>query len=182
VAIDDASVGTVAWGQVDYAKASDNQYAAADLSTTGLITHYLKVTGFGFALPLNAMVEGIRVDIERWRYNPGNIRDYRVRLLKGGAIGSTDRADTGTDWPESDTYKSYGDAADLWGDTWGPGDINDPGFGAVLSATAVTGYTGLYALVDHMRITVFYSIASAPMRHRAVIADSAGTVKGQIMS
>jgi hypothetical protein len=179
---DDASVGTEAWGNLDYAKASDNQYAAVPLPTTGLITHYLKVTGFGFALSPNAVVKGIRVDIERRRSGVGNIRDYRVRLVKGGIIGSIDRGDTVTDWPTSDIYKSYGDAADLWGDTWGPGHINDPGFGAVLSATAVAGGGELIAAVDHVRISVYYTVATAPMRHRAIIADSAGTVKGQIMS
>ncbi len=37
------------------------------LAHTGWDTQYLKMTNFGFSIPSNAVIDGIKVDIERWR-------------------------------------------------------------------------------------------------------------------
>jgi hypothetical protein len=72
-------------------------------------------------------------------------KDYAVKIVKAdGTIGSTNKADTGTNWPSSDTYKSYGASNDLWGESWTPADINDADFGAVLSVTYVSLHQSYY--------------------------------------
>ena len=48
-------------------------------------------------------------------HNEG-VYDYAVRIIKGGTIGSTDRA-SGTAWSSSSAYTTYGSSSDLWGET-----------------------------------------------------------------
>jgi hypothetical protein len=151
---DDASVGITAWSNPNNAKVSDNIYAIAIA-----VSHYLKATNFGFSIPTGATVNGILVEIERkvivesgW-----GIKDVNVKIVKAdGSIGSTNKADTVNNWPTSDTYKSYGGTTDLWGETLIPADINNSNFGVVLNITANSGDDT--ANVDHIRITVYYSI------------------------
>ncbi|HXB12560.1 MAG TPA: hypothetical protein VNZ45_11270, partial [Bacteroidia bacterium] len=57
-------------------------------------------------------------------------------------------------WPDTDTYQTYGGAGNLWGTTWLPSDINSPSFGLSFQADA----SNSIASVDHIRMTVYYSI------------------------
>lgn len=79
--------------------------------------------------------------------------DNSVRLKKSSGLVGTDKAQTGVEWPETDTYVSYGSLSDLWGASWTIAEINNSGFGADLSAIVQNGS----ATVDHMRMTVFTS-------------------------
>jgi hypothetical protein len=82
--------------------------------------------------------------------------DNAVRIVKGGTIGSTDKS-RATEWPTTDTYLSYGDATELWGETWTPSDINASDFGTALSGKETQG--NIFTLnVDHVRITIYYSL------------------------
>jgi len=56
-----AAPGTVAWSNPNNITASDNSYATASNGTTQTIT----ASNFGFALPSNAVIDGIEVSIER---------------------------------------------------------------------------------------------------------------------
>jgi hypothetical protein len=129
-AVSNSSFGTTAWTNPGNAEASDNMFAVA--APGGSPTQYLEVTNFGFALPGTAIIDGISVAIER-KSAAGTITDARVRIVKGGVIGTTDEAAPGA-WPTSDTVANYGGASDLWGETWTPSDINGAGFGVVVSA------------------------------------------------
>lgn len=140
------------WSNVSNAGASDNSYATASL-TLNSPTHYLKATNFGFSIPGGSVIEGILVEIEHKESASTVAKDNRVRIVKGGTIGSTDKANA-AEWPTSDTYQEYGAFNDLWGETWSATDINDSGFGVVLSAIGLGTGT---ASVDHIRITVYYS-------------------------
>jgi hypothetical protein len=95
---------------------------------------------------------GIVVEIERKASGASVAQDNRVRIVKGGTIGTTDKA-SGSAWPTIDAYASYGADDDLWGETWTDSDINDSGFGVALSAI---GLGNGQASVDHIRITVYY--------------------------
>jgi hypothetical protein len=152
---DDASVGTVAWTSPDNAKASDDAYASAVLASLH-VSHYLKATGFGLAVPSEATILGILAEVELKKSGIGAVVDSGVRIVKGGNIGSTEMA-SAVVWPTSDTYRFYGGATDLCGETWTPADINDPGFGIAISAMAFPGAT---AYIDHIRLFVFWTIAT----------------------
>jgi hypothetical protein len=84
-----------------------------------------------------------------------NCSDARVRIVKGGTIGSTDKA-SGSAWPGSDAYETYGSSSDLWGETWTDSDINDSGFGMAIAASGTCE-----ARIDHIEITVHYTEAPA---------------------
>jgi len=151
--VDDASVGTVAWSNPANAQYSDNVYASVTLNS-GIISHYLKATGFGFSIPSNATINGILVEVER-KAAAGTIGDYSVKLVKGGAISGNNKADTTNNWPTTDTYKSYGGSTDLWGLSWTAADINASNFGM---AIACRGYAAnSISYIDHIRITVYYT-------------------------
>lgn len=92
----------------------------------------------------NFFAEGVLV------HNAG-VYDHRVRIIKNGAIGTTDKA-TADAWPlGSDIYATYGGSSDLWGETWTPSDVNSANFGVAISAYG-TGYTYNY--------TSYYLLAS----------------------
>lgn len=116
-------------------------------------SHYLKATNFGFSIPGGSTIEGIVVEVERKESGSNVAKDYRVRIIKGGSIGSTDKANA-SEWPTSDTYQSYGAFNDVWGETWSASDINDSGFGVAIAALGLGTGT---AYIDHIRITVYYS-------------------------
>lgn len=161
---DDATVGTKQWGDdwapgkvPNNAKASDGVYAEA-LSGGDEISHYLKATNFGFAIPSGATINGILVEIEKIkRYDEygGTCRDNIVSIVKAdGTVGSTNKAITGSEWSTIESYVSYGSSSDLWGETWDASKINDVDFGVVLSAHVV--WDG-WADVDHIQITIYYT-------------------------
>ena len=93
--------------------------------------------------------------------NGHQISDNSIRLAKGGTISGNDKS-TGAIWPASDTntYVSYGNATDLWGLNWTPADVNGSGFGAVISAIKGNGNSLRTAYVDHIRITVYYTLVA----------------------
>jgi len=131
--------------------ANDGLYAQA--APGGGDTHYLHGNNYAFNIPPPAKILGIQIDIVR-HSSVGNITDARVRLVKGGVVGTTDEADTINTWPTSDATKTYGGPSDLWGDTWTAADINMSSFGMVLSATGNFDT----ALVNVMTMTIYYTL------------------------
>ena len=158
---DDSAHGFSAWSNPGNAAASDDTYATCSL-VTGMASHYLKATNFGFAIPSGATIEGIILEVEKKATAAfGNVTDSRVRIVKGGTVGSTDKG-TGATWPAADEYVQYGGVADLWGETWTDSDINSSTFGVVIAAT--TGSVSETASVDQIRLTVFYSEGGGPVQ------------------
>lgn len=156
--IDDNGIGTKAWATLTGPLTSDNAYASA-VVTDGETTHYLKCTGYGFAIPANAIIEGITVGVERWADNT-NLQDAAMRIVKGNAIGATDRSNVGT-YPSADpnTYDNHGGVTDLWGTTWTPADINAENFGTALASRKSNTTGGNRTIrVDHLAISVAYRL------------------------
>ena len=154
--VNDTGVGTVAWSSPGNATASDNVRASASVPTTAS-SNYLKATNFGFTLPAGAIINGIKLEIEKQAVSL-DVLDNRIRLVKGGVIGTVDR-NNGSAWPGTDTYVTHGSSSDLWGDTWTASDINDTGFGFAASCTNNDAIT-ISCLIDHGRITITYTPGS----------------------
>ena len=85
---------------------------------------------FNLQVPASAVIDGIEVGIEK-RSSVGTVLDGRVRIVKGGVVGATDRSD-GPSWPTADTAVTYGGSSDLWGETWTAADVNASGFGGAI--------------------------------------------------
>lgn len=141
---DNADVGTLTWALPYAVATSDNIDSTANTAAPPLATtHYLKATNFGFNIPSDATINGIKVEIEkRGSINDGDndyVRDKTIKIIKAdGTLGTTNKAVAGN-WDTTDTYVTYGSSSDLWGETWAPGDINDADFGVVISADILTG-------------------------------------------
>lgn len=159
-AADNSSIGTVAWTDVNNALIQNDSWASAILTESNNTSHYLKVTGFGFSIPDDATIEGIKVEVDRHESSgtPLRVSDNSVKLVKGGVISGTDKS-AGLLWPSSDTdqYVTYGSLTDRWGLDWTYADINSLDFGVVISAAKDSSGDPRVAYVDHVQITVSYS-------------------------
>ena len=154
LAVNDTGVGTVAWTTVTNVYSSDTNYATAALSNS--ISNYIKATTFGFSIPAGNLINGIYVEVELKASLVNKIKDYKVNIVKGGAIGTTNRAYSDT-WDTTEAYIGYGSSVDLWGETWTLTDINASNFGVAFSAQCSGVGCIATASVNHIRITVYYS-------------------------
>ncbi len=87
-------------------------------------------------------------------------RDDQVFIVKSdGTIGTTNKSGN-LYWNNTDTYKSFGSASDLWGEVWTAEDINDIDFGVVFAGkeTNPEKLSANTTYVDHIRITVYYTL------------------------
>ena len=144
------------WVSITNIGADDGVYTSITAASYDAndISYRAKAQGFGFALPSDAVVDGIIVQIER-KVAAGSAVDYRVQLLdETGSLVGDNKADTATAWPAADTMKTYGDITDLWGWTTTTADkINNANFGVVFSVKATGANTDIY--VDYIRVTVY---------------------------
>src|SRR2546423_1043610 len=127
-------------------------------------TDYLVATNFGFSIPVNALISGVVVEIERSDAN-AKTGDYSIKLVKNGTIGGGDKA-TGLTYPVTDAYQSYGGSNDMWGNSFTPADINSSSFGVAVAAKRnFAGILGGQTLgkIDHIRITVYYNFFTLPV-------------------
>lgn len=150
-------VGSTVWLNTGNASASDNAYAQI-VGTTNL-SQYLQATNFSFSIPSGGTVNGILVEVEQKTGATGAGFESSVKIVKGGSILGTDKS-TNISLSPSDTYRSYGGSADLWGLTWADTDINASTFGVGFSIGNGGKGTGSCD-VDHIRITVFYTAVAA---------------------
>ena len=115
----------------------------------------LKATNFGYAIPTGSVINGIKVEIDKHKYN-GNVVDAVVQLTKDGTnrVGDN-KADTTTYWPNADAVSTYGNSTYLWGTTWTAAEINSANFGAHIVAQAKANDANAY--IDYVKITVYWS-------------------------
>lgn len=155
-AVNDTGVGSKAWFSMTSVFASDNIYAGCS-NIPPINSNYLKVTNFGFSIPSGSTIDGIEVKIERQSIPAGAV-DSHVKIVKGGTIGTTNKA-SATTWTTSDVIATYGGASDLWGESWSYSDINDSTFGMALAAShPVFSKSGHNLAVDHITIKVYYTV------------------------
>jgi hypothetical protein len=151
------------WTNTGNAAASDNVYTSYG-SLTGSspsFTDYLQVTGFGFSIPSAVSITGIVVEVERSDPNQ-RTADNRIRIVKGGVIGATERS-SGAAYSSTDGYQSFGNSGDLWGETWTEADINAGNFGVAISAVRTVSGTNS-GRIDHIRIIVYYDFVILPVK------------------
>lgn len=163
VAANDSSVGTVDWDTpANVLTYTGFLCDVSDVSGNPVTSHYVKINTTNFQLASTAVVQGIKLDVWRYKRLAASAVDHSVKLVKAdGTFTAVDKADTATQWASAGTGElvSYGGATDLWGEKWTPTDINSANFGAVLSVDMLNtrmdafGQPGL----SLMRITVYFS-------------------------
>jgi hypothetical protein len=154
---EDTSVGNRSWNNATNVLVSDGAYGY--MSGGGLPQgYYLKLTNFGFNIPIDATISGIKVESELYSTNP-NDHDASIKLVKDGLISGTDKADLYSFYSLSEETRSYGGDHDLWGLSLSPTNINNSNFGVVLSVIANASGPVMTVYVDNVRIIVYYTPA-----------------------
>lgn len=165
-----AAVGTLDWSNPGNITADDGTRATAASMGQNVITHYLLGTHPDLAaIPSDAIIDGIVVGIEkRCTTASADVRDESIRLFKAGAAAGADRADQVTLWPATEAVVNAGGAADMWGTTWTPADVQASTFGVGVSVKnhhTVVATAGC----DHIRITVYWHDAAAAGAHGGLL-------------
>ena len=150
--------GGANWTNPGNAFSSNDAYATA--SVDGSTTDPLSCLNYGFSIPLNAIVTGIEVYVERRsdRTANGGSRDASLFLVKGGAQVGNNLA-TATTYTTADVVEVHGSPSELWGTTWSPAELNAANFGALFTATKPSGGGAAHTIsADHIFITVYYIV------------------------
>ncbi len=144
------------WANPNRSTLSDDLYARVQLSA-GETSKYLEVSDYGWVIPPGATITGIEANIEGHQEDfIADFADASIVLMKAGAIVGDDRAGTGY-YDDKDYTNTYGNSTDLWGTTWTPADVMDPGFGILYSVTRLSGPSTFYMFVDNVELTVYYT-------------------------
>lgn len=154
--VNDASQGGDPWVDPEHAASSDDVYAVFFPEGPGE-SQYLKATGFGFAIPNDATINGIQVLLEGHATVVGgapNVLACEMRIVKGGVIGAVNHCATAGSTPgDPDDLATIGGDGDLLGETWAAADVNAADFGFAFKLTVVD----LFEFVDSISITVFHT-------------------------
>ena len=152
------------WTDINNVHQADETFASfGDLAgSIGTHTDYLLATNFGFLLPAGTVITGIKVEVKCFDPN-ARTSDFSVRIVKTGTISGSEKA-TGTPYPATNNYMTYGGPTDLWGETWDYKFIDDNKFGVAIAAQRNTNDDMATAgQVDHIRITVYYTFTTLPV-------------------
>jgi hypothetical protein len=110
---------------------------------------------FRHEVPQDAEILGITAEVRR---GGDRAADYSVRLLKGGEVGSAERARPEM-WTSELTWIPYGDAEDSWGENWKAADVTAEDFGVAIALLYTHDSGNSRAYVDQVRTTVHYRVA-----------------------
>jgi hypothetical protein len=146
----------IAWSHPEAATGPDGVAASVFIDDTGRpgfsASTYLVATNFGFSVPRDATIRGIRVEI-RMREDHFLIWDWEVRLIRAGVRQGTDRS-LDDDLPDEYAYRYFGGPDDTWDVSLTPEDVNSLDFGIALAVG--THSPPVTADVDDIRIGVYY--------------------------
>jgi len=158
----DNSYGTVGWNNGFLSYNSDNLRTTTNIMLTNNITNYIVLTNFGFNIPINAIITGITVSIEKRNpYLLISIVDNSVMLVKNGIITAYNLASP-TPWNLTDANTQYGNSSELWGNSWTYSDINSSNFGVAISCKLTFGVLAT-AEIDNVKISITYYMGSLPV-------------------
>ncbi len=174
---DDAGVGTVVWSSPSAVTATDGTVATADIGKNA-VSHYLYGSGYGFALPSNAQIDGVQVTVTGYSSDGSSraeLHDSSVRLSVGGVASGTNHATDQLIGTSSASYV-YGGSADNWGLTLTGADVNAAGFGVLVSWINVsTGPGGTETgSIDSITVTLTYTVPNSTPSAPSITAPANG--------
>lgn len=122
---------------------------------------WLRGTGFGFAIPAGATIDGIVMECGCFKDTDSGssvVVLHEALIVKAGTPTGVTRgpsASLGT----TEQNVSLGGTTDLWGATLSDTDVNDSGFGVDVRFRETANFPE-DALVDYVRLTVYYTEAA----------------------
>ncbi|MEW5742122.1 MAG: hypothetical protein AB1938_24615, partial [Myxococcota bacterium] len=134
------------------ALANDSQAATTAALTRKDLTELLLATGFGFAVPDDATIDSVDVEVVRRASGSGVVEDREVRLFVGGTSMSDNAAIAGA-WDTNFRVQTYA----FPGTKLIPADVNAVDFGVGLVAQSPGGVIPATPLVDAVRARVTYT-------------------------
>jgi hypothetical protein len=140
---------------------TDANSAQIVTATTGTyVLPYLRASAYGFAIPTDATITGIKTKIT---WNSGNYSSYTdisVKLAWGASAASVSPTDLGLNTAGVITGRVYGADGEMWGTSLTPADINSSDFGWIWKPARAGGSGSRTLSADAMTITVYYTEAS----------------------
>lgn len=135
----------------------------------GETSYYCVLKDFEFAIPEGATITGI-VGILTESITGNVITTDRIRIVKGGVIGSTELS-AGPGWESG--YDAFGGEDNLCGETWTRDDINDPDFGVAIACTSENN--GGEGLLSGAQLWIYYTLP-IPNVAAFVSSDTSGPI------
>lgn len=127
------------------------------------LSRFLKCSDIASKIPNSSTVDGIFVRKKRFKYNSDpfslNVYDESILIDASGTI-SNNKADTGTNWPLTLTFKEYGSSTDKWGLILSPTVVNDPNFSVKIAINYDTNHPASIGIagIDFVEITIYYTL------------------------
>jgi hypothetical protein len=157
--------GVFAWTNATNIQ-GDTTGTKADCAVTGQdfdLSQRLRASNFGFDIPATATILGVLVEQERNFTGDGtNFVDSSVRLLVAGTEAGSDKGGGGGTYSNTKNIKEFGGAADTWGLSLTPAQVNASGFGVSFKGSRAGVAFDLTAHCYRVRITVTYAEPVAP--------------------
>lgn len=154
------------WTSTANVSAADNQYSEVQLQnflncyqSSCFRSRYLVCSDFGFSIPADALITGIKVQVNGFCDTELSVFDSTVILMKSNSPCGGNMASP-SPWPTMITSFIYGGLTELWGLSWTPQEINSPGFGAFIKVYNSSSQAPK-VYVDEVSITVSYSLATS---------------------
>ncbi|MFA5696431.1 MAG: hypothetical protein WC917_03205, partial [Bacilli bacterium] len=147
------SFGTVQWVNPDNIKIEDGSFATMTLASQ--TAYELLVSNFGFTIPSNAIITGIKLEVKGKNLNGAGLGVFEIGAGSGEYIALT----TSNDW------QSYGGSTIKWGMSYQylkPAYINSSAFGFSLLPENGDPLTDTISL-DAARVTIYYNIGGLPV-------------------
>jgi len=148
----------------------DGNFAFCELiisnSVDWFLSDVLHLQGFGFNIPLNAIIKGISFSVQRKsssdNITTGYVRDKSIRLVKSSGIQGDDLSDV-SNWSTISENKEYGGDNDLCGLNVTPEEVNNSNFGIKIQSQAKVDSPGNFPLtvtssIDCVCMTIHYTI------------------------
>lgn len=150
-------------GQMWYKYSSNNlPYWTSTGSSNFSFTQTLYLSNFGFSIPSNAVIKGVKLDMAR--LSVGNTaKDSAIYLVSSNGntisnnMAKNDIFDASLG--PTDYLDAYGDSTNTWGANLIPNTINNNNFGLNLAFTN-TGSATSGVRVQYLNLTVFYTISN----------------------
>lgn len=147
----EGALGGTSWSNPSNARHADGLFATVPMNG-GNVTRRLLAKGFGFVVPVGAVVRGVTVKVRRRSDSANAVVDDAVALVRSGVVSPVTKSAPGA-WPVQLATATYGGPADTWGETWTPSDVSSLEFGVAVAARGVDA-VAVEAAVDHIEVTV----------------------------
>lgn len=177
-----ATVGSVtgggpAWSNVSAGVTTNSTATAAAAAGTGT-TQVLSGNAFGFAIPQGAIILGIQSQFTRYMSGgvSGMTASTTVCLKK--STGAT-FCKSGAQWTWSPVVESQGGAADLWGTTWQPAEVNATQFALEVTADwNNTSGSGKTLNLGYFNLRVYYNLGGTLQVQNIVVPGAGAVIQG----